>query len=351
MPTPFEFGHRVKTAIEIEQGDMLNRLLGAAAGRYNSVHNMAPLANQILADTGLRKIPSGGTGLSLPGSAAPGELKHVPFVPHAMLTPETLRDSAPLHQGNFGSQIRPQDARGMALKSLAERMYAANPEALKGHKIYLGGANMRDQIKRVWKNPNLSTGAKAVGTVAAPLASLYTAWNRADHYNPFSNTTTLYSNSPAVLSHELGHAIDANTLQPGRRGWFGRQGKPMSNIWSGKTLGKEFAANRLSEQTLRQAYKDDPAALNQILHDRQKVLPAGIGSYLGAQIGQGANLLSLAGKLVPGANKYIPTKFIDNYAKYAPMAGMGAGKLYGLSAAALRKGKYVKPEPAAKPAA
>jgi hypothetical protein len=221
------------------------------------------------------------------------------------------------------AEVSQDDERAMKLQQLARDMERANPQELKDHRVVLGGTRLTRDIPRILKNPRTSILGKGLGLATyAPTALLMNAM-RGSHYNPFSDTTHLYGNSPATLTHELGHAIDFNSRPvaegSGASGWLKRQGGGLLRdgymLSRGLTplmLYQEAAANMESEKALREVYKNDPDKLNAILDERQKVLPAGMGSYLG----------TLAGPV-------------------GPLAGLAAGKLYGLAASGAHGGKYV----------
>lgn len=222
------------------------------------------------------------------------------------------------------AEISDDDERALALRQLAEDMERANPQALKNHNIVLGGTRLTRDIPRIVTNPRTSILGKGLGLATYPVTAALTNLTRGSHYNPFSDTTHLHGNSPATLTHELGHAIDFNSRPvpkgDGVGGWFKRQGSGLmrdtymvSRALPALMLYQEAMANTRSEEALRKAYKNDPAKLNKILDERQKVLPAGMGSYVG----------SLAGPM-------------------GPLAGLAAGKLYGLAQSASHGGKYVE---------
>lgn len=220
-----------------------------------------------------------------------------------------------------------EDTRAQKMKALAQTMAKADPQALGDHQVYLGGPRFFRELKRTLTNPRTSIAGKALGTLGLPLNYLSTALTRGSAYNPFSNSTYLYGDSPAVLSHELGHALDFNAkkvpdYEPGKNKlltWLRRQGSGLkrdlyglSGMIPGVNLLHEANANQRSERALRKVLGDKPNKLNEVLHDRQKVLPAGYGSYVGRTFGG------------PGG----------------ALPGLLGGKAYGLAQAARRKGTY-----------
>ena len=230
-------------------------------------------------------------------------------------------------EGVTDPEPAPEDTRAQKMKALAQTMAQADPQALSNHQVYLGGPRFFRELKRTLTNPRTSIAGKAFGTASLPLAYLSTALTRGNAYNPFSDSTYLYGNNPAVLSHELGHALDFNSkrvpeYEPGKNKlltWLRRQGSGLKRDLYGVagkiplvSLLHEANANQRSERALRKTLGDKPNKLNEILHDRQKVLPAGYGSYVGSTLGG------------PGA----------------ALPGLLGGKAYGLLQAARRKGTY-----------
>jgi hypothetical protein len=221
------------------------------------------------------------------------------------------------------AEFSKKDRRATALQQLALDMQKANPQELGDHRVVLGGTRITRDIPRILTNKRTSVLGKGLGLASYGPTALLMNLHRGSHYNPFSDTTHLYGNSPATLTHELGHAIDFNSRPvpkgKGVGGWLKRQGGGLmrdgymvSRALTPMMLAQEAMANITSEEALRKAYKNDPKKLNQILDERQKVLPAGMGSYVG----------SLAGPV-------------------GPLAGLAAGKLYGLAQSAGHGGKYV----------
>jgi hypothetical protein len=221
------------------------------------------------------------------------------------------------------AEFSKKDRRATALQQLALDMQKANPQELGDHRVVLGGTRITRDIPRILTNKRTSLLGKGLGLATYGPTALLMNLHRGSHYNPFSDTTHLYGNSPATLTHELGHAIDFNSRPvhkgKGVGGWLKRQGGGLirdgymlSRALSPMMLAQEAMANITSEEALRKVYKNDPKKLNQILDERQKVLPAGMGSYIG----------SLAGPV-------------------GPLAGLAAGKLYGLAQSAGSGGKYV----------
>lgn len=297
MSQAYKFGQLVKQAIIVERAGLPSRALASTVGQVGGALNGLPI-------------------LTLKSHVNPTDWEGA--------------------SGGWNeADVSKEDTRAMKLQQLAQDMESANPQELKNHRVVLGGTRFTRDIPRIVTNPRTSVLGKGLGlAMYAPTALLMNSL-RGSHYNPFSDTTHLYGNSPATLTHELGHAIDFNSRPvpkgKGVGGWFKRQGGGLlrdgymlSRGLSPLMLYQEAAANMESEKSLRKAYKNDPKKLNAILDDRQKVLPAGMGSYLG----------TLAGPV-------------------GPLAGLAAGKLYGLSQSALHDGKYVeekakKKKPAAK---
>ena len=297
MSAAYSFGAFVKQAITVERAGLPSRALASTVGHVGGLASGLPI-------------------LTLKSHVNPTDIEGA--------------------TGGWNeAEISKKDRRAMALQQLALDMQKAKPQELGDHRVVLGGTRITRDIPRILTNKRTSLLGKGLGLATYGPTALLMNLHRGSHYNPFSDTTHLYGNSPATLTHELGHAIDFNSRPvpkgKGVGGWFKRQGAGLtrdaymlSRALTPMMLAQEAAANLTSEDALRKVYKNDPAKLNKILDERQKVLPAGMGSYIG----------SLAGPM-------------------GPLAGLAAGKLYGLAQSAGHGGKYVserKKKKKAKPA-
>lgn len=218
-------------------------------------------------------------------------------------------------------QILENDERGNLYKSLADMMYDADPESLSDTKVYLGGPAILDRLKRVWKNKRTGVLAKLFGTIGSPASSIVSALHRSDHYDPLSDSVALYSDNPAVLTHELGHAIDFNKLRNPAKDKdattrIGKILKVLKNevkavprdiytfqkILTGKvapytTLYQETMANKRSLDTLNKMKEKNPELVDAIKRLRTMQLPAAWSTY--ATIGTGL-FPSIPGALTAG---------------------------------------------------
>ena len=242
------------------------------------------------------------------------------------------------------SNIGKDDTRAQKLIELAKAMKSKNPEELKDHRVYLGGGDFFRELPRIFTNPRTSIAGKALGMLSHPINTLLPALTRGSIYNPFTNSTYLMGDKPSVLTHELGHAIDFNSGKVPQYSdkenpastWLKRQGSGLKHdlYAAGRAvplygafhaLRQEEQANTLSADNLRKAFKHNPKALNKILDERQRILPAGMGSYAGtAAAALTSPILGPAGYMI------------------MPTAGMLAGKAWGESESQRRDGKYVR---------
>lgn len=96
-------------------------------------------------------------------------------------------------------------------KNLAEivKAYSKDPE-LKNLKIYLNHYSAIDRAKDILANKRSSGVTKLLALAQTPFTSFQTSITRGDHYDAAANSVTLYTNNPAILAHELGHAKDYN---------------------------------------------------------------------------------------------------------------------------------------------
>jgi hypothetical protein len=227
----------------------------------------------------------------------------------------------------FDKNIAADDTRGQKHLAIAKDMERVNPRALKDTRVYLGGPNLLSEYVRMYRNPRTSLPMKALGTLSLPLTAAVANLHRSSMYSPLTNSVYMMGDKPSVLTHELGHALDFNS-RPLAKTWLGRQGRGLMHdayalsravptLGGPAALLQEERANTLSRINLEKAYKNDPDKLNEIMDERQRILPAGYGSYIGNAIGGNT---PLAGP--------------------AALAGMIGGKAYGLGTSLARKGTY-----------
>jgi hypothetical protein len=205
-------------------------------------------------------------------------------------------------------------------KTTAETIDAGAEEALSDHVLRLGGTDLIDDI--IWKKEhggdslpwykqlggrvlhNRRTGplGKLIGYPNSIFNSIMTSLTRMPHYNPYSDVSVNFMDEPALTQHELGHAIDFNTLTGSRGKDEGAVSKSMLGRLGAGTLRDlytfayglgpvalwhEAQANVESRKALVQAYEEsdrDPKKLRKILKRRAQVLPAGYASYIGAKL-------------------------------------------------------------------
>ena len=217
-------------------------------------------------------------------------------------------------------------------KTTAEDIEAGAEEALSDTLLRLGGTDLIDDI--IWKKEhgggslpwykqlggralhNRRTGplGKLMGYPSSIVSSLLAPLQRASHYNPYTDVATQFMDEPAVTQHELGHAIDFNTLIDTKKGeipksMLGRLGAGSLRDLYGLAyslgpvaLWHEAQANIESRKALVQAWEEsdrDPEKLRKILKRRAEVLPAGYGSYVGGKMPYVGSLLTIPG-LVAG---------------------------------------------------
>lgn len=214
--------------------------------------------------------------------------------------------------GNFDVEdLDSKDERAKLYKNVADAIQQQRPDALSDTKVYLGGVGSWDRLKRTWKNKRTTLLSKLLGTVSIPATSVMMNLTRGDHYDPVSDTVALYSDNPAVLTHELGHAIDMNSWRNPHKdkkhsGIIGRAydavrnevkaiphdtymltssilsklGLPIAS--SASTVGIEAAANLRSLAAIKDLEKKYPNLADTLKKMRTKTLPAAYTTYLGA---------------------------------------------------------------------
>ena len=184
-----------------------------------------------------------------------------------------------------------------------------NREALKDTVLRLGGTNTIDDI--VWKkdrgdnlpwyrrlggrvlhNQKVSLPMRLIGMPQTLVTNAITPLLRASHYNRMSDTIGEYMHEPAVTQHELGHALDFNSLYGIKPGKGNMASKPLKGLAGdlyhasyfmipGANLVHEARANSLSDDALKKALGANSKEYKQNAIKRTRVLPAGYGSYVG----------------------------------------------------------------------
>jgi hypothetical protein len=214
------------------------------------------------------------------------------------------------------SFVNPSGERAEKHEESAELLESAEPHALKDTKLRLGGGDIVDDILwkrenadtgplkwnqriggRVWHNPRTGILGKLLGTVGTPLASTLTPLLRAPHYSPYTDVATNFWDERGVTEHELGHAIDFNTVSSEKgKGKLsptalGRQGRGLARDAYGIAynlplvkLWHEAMANRRSSKALDKSLGKNSDERLRHQADRDKVLPAAYGSYVGREL-------------------------------------------------------------------
>ena len=197
----------------------------------------------------------------------------------------------------------------------------SQPDALADTVVRLGGpniwqdmawANPRDPSApwyrriggRVLQNPRTGPLGKTLGYATAPLRAALASLTRAPHYDQYSDAVNNPIHSVPIAEHELGHAIDFNTMDGsgGRvsKSMLGRLGRgTLRDLYSlayaipGANLYHEARANIASDAAIRdQAPSADAYADRAVA--RSKVLSSGYGSYLGNAAALGVSAINPA---------------------------------------------------------
>lgn len=210
------------------------------------------------------------------------------------------------------------------------QLESARPDALSDTELRLGSPNLwQDMIWKAERNgeelpwyqqiggrvlQNRRTGplGKLIGWPTSPLRWAMASIGRGPHYDPYSDTAHNPWNNKSVTEHELGHAIDINSLtNEGKipESLLGRLGSgTLRDLYTAAysvpfvNLYHENEANRESDEALKDAIKNKEEFLARV-RDRAKVLPAAYGSYVGGNLGKltgpaGAAVGPLVGTMV-----------------------------------------------------
>lgn len=149
--------------------------------------------------------PAGAISKSVAGSI--GRLN---FAPYALL----------LGQENAINHLRSADE--VKHREAIDRMRKRFPKELADVGLRFEGSNITDDYRRLWNNNRITPVGKLLGGLTLPATTLSTVMSRGSHYNPFTNTATVYGDVDPITSHELGHAVDFNRVQGNQSDWRNR---------------------------------------------------------------------------------------------------------------------------------
>lgn len=216
--------------------------------------------------------------------------------------------------------------------------------------LRLGHQNLLTDWKRTWQNKHTTIPTKLFGTLTAPLTTLQTAFSRASHYNPITNTAVVYNDLPDVTSHELGHAADFNKKPKWLRELYMHAGLPdRAMLGVGPlTLWQEIAANRNVNKSLRHLPKSEQRAHEAEAWRRLTpafstyVTGAGLGGLYAqkryrADVGKPAIIDQMRDATEKALGKVMSSDAAKDLAPWAlPLGLVGAGTLAGRGIAELR---------------
>jgi hypothetical protein len=166
--------------------------------------------------------------------------------------------------------------------SLEDKGIKRHLDSVKGHPalkdvaVHLGSMRLLDRLARIWGNDRNDFLDKLYGTGTLPITAFRSGMGRSDHFDPISNTVTVYHGSPAILAHELGHALDYNTSKDAdtwRRLYFAKS--PVNQEY----LASNLAMNRLAEDLLADRKRSKDRKEVQELSDQARQLAKALGTY------------------------------------------------------------------------
>ena len=232
-----------------------------------------------------------------------------------VLSPRMILNPTESSKGTY--RIDEKDRKAKMYKKLMAAMLKENPNQLNDVRVNLGGPRYIHDIRRALTNSRTFPLLRPLYALTTPVTDFVTNIARSDHYNPLNNTVTLYSDNPAIMSHELGHAIDINSWGLGGardkekeskqkvlrraftklmrhiknlprdaysvgKGIFSNPASEYFNpvLGKGLTLWQEAMANTRSFLNIRKALKKNPEALKNLYILRNKALPAAYSTYL-----------------------------------------------------------------------
>jgi NTP pyrophosphatase (non-canonical NTP hydrolase) len=166
--------------------------------------------------------------------------ENILFRPVSGILGKVLSD--PLYTANIGIPSETASLENKTIKNYIESL--KDHPGLKDVTVNLGSTRLLDKLYGIWNNSNNPIEDKLYHSITLPNATFWEALNRADHFDPISNTVTVYHDSPGVLAHELGHALDYNTAKDKelwRRMYFAKGPIPQ------EYLASNLAVNKLTE--------------------------------------------------------------------------------------------------------
>jgi hypothetical protein len=140
--------------------------------------------------------------------------------------------------------------------------------ALKDVGVYLGSERLLNKLYRTWKNPRYGFGSKVMSTLNFPIRALSAAMGRADHYDPTSNTISVFHSDPAILAHELGHAMDFGTAKdPDLANRMYQRKSPLDQEY----LASNMAINAFAKQMFNKSKDVSPEDLKKLKDNALKL--------------------------------------------------------------------------------
>lgn len=105
------------------------------------------------------------------------------------------------------------DSHEISAETIAEMMHYIDKNDLADVQVLVNTYKPGTQWRRLFKNKEVGAGWRY--TLGILSTSIYTVlpgrFFGGDHYNPYTNTISIYSNNVAVVLHEAGHAKDFNS--------------------------------------------------------------------------------------------------------------------------------------------
>jgi hypothetical protein len=209
------------------------------------------------------------------------------------LNPQHVVTSALIGQEKFHRQYGVTNkANDKDITAAISKMEAQHGDRLKNVVHRLGGTNLKEDFQNVWRNPNNNIAHKLLGSLQVPLSYPLVNLGRMDHYNPLTNTATVFSKLPAVHMHELGHGVDFNKSTPTKSSLY-TSAHVASNAAASRIPGAQHLnpftqwAETQANRNVFKALKSEPEKAE----TRRRLWPAR-GTYVGAAAGGLASLLN-----------------------------------------------------------
>lgn len=210
-------------------------------------------------------------------------------IPNFLVTPRAWRNPSGIDSDSERGD------REKVYKQLASALEKTDAnKSLEDVAIRLGGTNTWSNLKRIWGNKRTTLPIKLLATPLQPIADIFHSISRGDNYSPVTNTIDLYNDDPGIFTHQIGHALDFNSVPSEEKSRLSN--RIMRDLY-GFTRSIPFVAPlvpeaRANEKSYSSLKKNlSPEALAAVTSFREPALSADWGAVMGSSVGGGYGAL------------------------------------------------------------